>query len=231
MRLQSQKPEKKVIGVWTGHWKSPACLTVETLTRYSSFAFYESCKSCSRGASSSHRNPGNNTQRARRLASHTLCSFATPLFFSSIELKEKDINVFLGQPLAWNRVKELYQILSSDDIADLVKTFTLCLKRESFASQPNGILISKILHRLSHIQTFALSGFSGSIGKLSDWAKDFRWAIQALCKSPNLTTLNLEYIHGFPIMVIAACPNLRHLRLWHTQLDVNLFVSLYIHNH
>ena len=45
-----------------------------------------------------------------------------------------------------------------------------------------------------------------------------------MCKSPNLTTLNLHDIHGFPITVIAACPNLRHLRLWSAVPDVNLLL-------
>ena len=166
---------------------------------------------------------------ACRLASHTLCSLATPLFFSSIELT--DNGLFRRALLLSNRAKKLNQILSSDAIADSVKTFMLCGQRESFASQPNGILISKILRRLSHIQTFALSGLSSSIGRLSDWAKDITSAIQALCKSPNLTTLYLHNIDGFPITVIAACPNLRHLRLWSAIPDVNPFFVLYIHNH
>jgi hypothetical protein len=53
--------------------------------------------------------------------------------------------------------------------------------------------------------------------------ENFRSAIQSLCKSPNLTTLYLDNVDGFPITVIAACPNLRHLHLWYAELDVNLF--------
>lgn len=37
---------------------------------------------------------------------------------------------------------------------------------------------------------------------------NFLLALQELCRSPNLTTLDLTNISGFPIKVITACPNL-----------------------
>jgi hypothetical protein len=185
---------------------------------------------------------------ACRLASHTLCSLAIPLFFSSIHLTDSAVPPFAnskkrGCKLLKNRATHLNHILSSDDIADSVKTLTLHCYTKNFETQENGVLISKILHRLPHIQTFALEAFDTAdsgigIPAFSDWAKDCRSAIQALCKSPNLTTLYLHTIVGFPITVIAACPNLRHLRLWSAdlrlwsaELDVNLLFFLYIHNH
>jgi hypothetical protein len=157
---------------------------------------------------------------ACRLASHTLCSLAIPLFFSSIQLTDMSLS---------NRAKNLDQILSSDGIANSVKTLTLHCHRDK--SRENRILISEILHRLPNIQTFAWEAFhtASAMGiiRFSQTAKELRSAIQALCKSPNLTTLNLHYLYGFPITVIAACPNLRHLRLWHAEPDVNLFFPLH----
>ena len=114
-----------------------------------------------------------------RLASHVLCSLATPLFFSSIQLTDSGVFHDSRETCLSNRAKNLNQILSSDDIADSVKTFMLRCHKEDFASQPNGILISKILHRLPHIQTFALRPFRDGSGMdswilFSDLAKDFR---------------------------------------------------------
>jgi hypothetical protein len=123
---------------------------------------------------------------ACRLAFHTLRSLATPLFFSSIQLTDSGVFHDSRETCLSNRAKNLNQILSSDDIADSVKTFRLHCRREIFGSQPNAILISKILHRLSHVQTFALNGFRRpkmGILMFSGCAKDFRSAIQAMCKS------------------------------------------------
>ena len=170
---------------------------------------------------------------ACRLASNTLCSLATPLFFSSIQLTDSvglpDASCEEGlksYKILSNRAKNLHQILSSDDIADSVKTLALHCFFKNLASPPNGSLISKILHRLPNIQTIALTAFytesEEEFLRFSDLEKDFRSAVQTLCKSPNLTTLYLDNVDGFPITVIAACPNLRHLRLWCAELDVNL---------
>ena len=155
---------------------------------------------------------------ACRLASRTLCSLATPPFFSSIRLTDRSLS---------NRAKNLDQMLGNDGIANSVKTLRLhCYKDDS---RENRMRISKILRRLPHIQTFALKAFHSAsamgIIRFHQMAKEFRSAIQALCKSPNLTTLTLHYLYGFPITVIAACPNLRHLRLRNAEPDVNLFFS------
>ena len=171
---------------------------------------------------------------ACRLASHVLCSLATPFFFSSIRLTDIVLaplpsceKILVDSCLLSNRAKNLNDILSIDDIADSVKTLTLHCSCTNLPTPPNGNLISKILHRLPNIQTFVLEAFytesEGSYLQFSDLEKDFRSAIQALCKSPTLTTLYLDNVNGFPITVIAACPNLRHLRLWCAELDVNLF--------
>ena len=72
------------------------------------------------------------TLAACRLASHTLCSLATPLFFSSIQLTDSVESSLASNEerlkadrLLSNRAKNLNQILSRDDIADSVKTLTL----------------------------------------------------------------------------------------------------------
>jgi hypothetical protein len=164
------------------------------------------------------------------LASYVLCSLAMPFFFSSIRLTDSVVVPLATREkiivLLSNRAKNLNDILSIDDIADSVKTLTLHFSLANLATPPNGNLISKILHRLPNIPTFALEGLDTDWeleAMFSDCTKDFRSAIQALCKSPNLTTLYLDNVDGFPITVIAACPNLRHLHLWYAELDVNLF--------
>jgi hypothetical protein len=50
--------------------------------------------------------------------------------------------------------------------------------------------------------------------------EDLSSAIQALCRSPNLTTLDLYGTQGLPITVITACPNLQCLHLS----DIKIFV-------
>ena len=181
------------------------------------------------------------TLAACRLASYTLCSLTTPLFFSSIHLTDsvgpwaKRKKRLKGSKLLSKRAKFLNDILRIDDIANSVKTLTLRCDTLNFASRPNAVLISKILHhRLPHIQMFALEadiGWGGVSLSCLDMPKPFVSAIQALCKSPHLTTLHIHNVYDFPITAIAACPNLQRLRLWHAVPHVNPFFSPYIHNH
>jgi hypothetical protein len=178
-----------------------------------------------------------------RLASYALCSLTTPLFFSSIQLTDSvppsasPRERKKGSRLLSKRAKNLNDILSIDDIANSVKTLTLRCHTRNLESQRNVVLISKILHCLPHIQMFALevdTGWEGQLLSFRDMPIDFVSVIQALCKSPNLTTLHVHNVQAFPITAIAACPNLQHLRLWCVwcvKPDVNLFFFSYIHNH
>jgi hypothetical protein len=175
-----------------------------------------------------------------RLASYALCSLTTPLFFSSIQLTDSvpplasRMERLKGSRLLSKRAKRLNDILSIDDIANSVKTLTLRCDTQNLQSRPNVVLISKILHCLPHIQMFALeadAGFDKMFLSCLAMPKHFVSAIQALCKSPNLTTLHVHNVFAFPITAIAACPNLQRLRLWHAQPDVNPVFFSYIHNH
>ena len=174
---------------------------------------------------------------ACRLACYALCSLTTPLFFSSIHLTDSvgpmanDRKRLKGSKLLSKRAKKLNDILRIDDIANLVKTLTLRCDTLNLASRPNAVLISKILHhRLPHIQMFAFKAdfvYEGvSLSCRMDMPKRFVSGIQALCKSPNLTTLHVHNVYHFPITAIIACPNLQRLRLWHAAPDVNLFFFL-----
>jgi hypothetical protein len=170
-----------------------------------------------------------------RRASHALGSLTTPLYFSSIQLTDSvpplasRRKTLKASRLLSKRAQNLNDILSIDDIANSVKTLTLRCDTENLASRPNAVLISKILHCLPHIQIFALKALDtsceGAFLPFCYMPKDFVSAIQALCKSPDLTTLHVHNVHFFPITAIAACPNLQRLRLWHAQPDVNLFFS------
>ena len=153
-----------------------------------------------------------------RLASYVLCSLTTPLFFSSLALWEDSKAIFQGE---FERARNLNKLLSNPDIADLVHTFTLrCGKR--FLEDPKiGLLIFKILYRLPHIQTFRFYGD----GDFSPFPRDISSAIQVLCKSPNLTTLELDNIRFLPIRVITACPNLRFLHLLRVEFNV-IFIPI-----
>ena len=143
-----------------------------------------------------------------RLASHLLCSLATAPFFH------------LYWRILVDRATKLNEILSIHNIAVSVRT--LALHFYNFPTLRNytcGTLMSAILHHLPHIQNFTLNvhaaGFYNSI------PEDFASAIQALWRSPNLTTLYLENTEGFPFMEITACPNLRRLRLQDVRLWIN----------
>ena len=81
---------------------------------------------------------------------------------------------------------------------------------------------SAILPRLPHIQKFSLE--AEDLISFRSLPMDFAAAIQALCRSPNITTLYLCGITDFPFTMIRTCPNLRCLRLrWcSSNLAVNL---------
>ena len=146
-----------------------------------------------------------------RLASHVLCSLATPLFFSSIQLTDMltpghvDYYNLLRQ-----RATRFNQILANRNIATSVHILTLCCGQKSLDS--NDTLMSAILHHLPNIRTFALEIHSGE-GYFCFFPEGFASAIRTLCKSPNLTALYLDNVRSFPFMAITACPNLRCLHL------------------
>ena len=164
-----------------------------------------------------------------RLVSHAFCSLASPLFFSSLQLREclprwasrRDrIAAFR------DRAEKLDQILTAGHgIADLVRTLTLCCHKVNLQNPLNGILISGILHRLPRIRKFTLESEEWPL-QFSSITGDF---IQAACRSPNITTLDLDNIRGFPITVITTCPNLRCLRLSRIEFRVNPFFLFFSH--
>jgi hypothetical protein len=148
-----------------------------------------------------------------RLASHVLCSLATPLFFSSLEWASHwgpcyTVVSFLDQG------RRLVKLLSIHDIAALVHTFTLRCGRETFQISKAGPLICEILHRLRHLRNFTFKFRSTTLAfPFDSFQSNISSALEALCKSPNLTTLDLSNIMCFPLRFITACPNLRCLRL------------------
>ena len=163
-----------------------------------------------------------------RLASHVLCSLATPLFFSSLQLRyhwglRGPVVSFLGQG------RNLVKLLSIHDIAALVHTFTLRCGPETFQISKAGPLICEILHRLRHLRNFTFKFRWTTLAfPFDSFQSNISSAIEALCKSPNLTTLDLSNIMRFPLRFITACPNLRCLRLTGVYLEVIwLFHSSY----
>ena len=161
-----------------------------------------------------------------RLASHLLCSLATPLFFSSIHLKVYQVQRADLIAIFHERADKLDQILNIHDIAASVQTFTLKCCKENLENETNGSRIFEILHRLPRLQNFCLE-ISGYFLEFSSITGRVASAIEALCKSPNLTTLDLCNVRDFPIAAIIASPSLRSLRLRHTSLFVNLHFFLY----
>ena len=159
-----------------------------------------------------------------RLASHVLCSLATPLFFSSIHLNVYGPIERVDVIAAFKkRADKLDKILNIHDIAALVQTFTLKCCKENLKNETNDSRVFEILDRLPRLQKFRLDiqwGFSSITGRVES-------AIQALCRSPNLTTLDLCSVRGFPMAAIIASPSLRCLRLRYTSLFVNLYFFLY----
>ena len=159
-----------------------------------------------------------------RLASHVLCSIATPLFFSSIELTNYTARKTRDDGLLVKRAARLNEILTIQNIAASVYTLTLCCYHSYQALEDSTCagLMSTILHRLPHIRIFTLESHQ----YFSAFPEELASAIRALCRSPNLTTLYLHYIRGFPFTAITGCPNLRCLRLWHiNSLVVNTISS------
>ena len=153
-----------------------------------------------------------------RLASYVLCSLTTPLFFSSLALQEDSTSISTREI---EQVRNVNQLLSNHDVAALVRTFTLRCGQRFLEHSEIGPLISTILYRLPHIETLRFCGESDTLR----FPKEILSAIQALCKSPKLTTLELDGIDSIPITVITMCPNLRFLQLSWVDFDV-IFLSI-----
>jgi hypothetical protein len=141
-----------------------------------------------------------------RLASHVLCSLATPLFFSSIRLTDATSNddVRGNYSLFVEQVTRLNEILIIQNIADSVHTLTLCCRSQTLKDSTSGTLISAVLYRLSHIRSFAWKA-RDAYHNFSSFPEDVASAIRALCRSPSITTLSLDSIPGFPFTAIAEC--------------------------
>ena len=160
-----------------------------------------------------------------RLTSHALRSLATPLFFSSIELRDPWATSYeRAQPFE-ERATALKQILNINDIAASVQTLTLRSRKKHLEKLINGTLISEILHRVPRIRKFVLQSEEGSLD-FSSISEDLASTILALGRSPDLKTLELSNIHLFPTTVITAYFNLRCLRLWQIGFCVNFIFSL-----
>ena len=156
-----------------------------------------------------------------RLASHVLCSLATPFFFSSIELTG-GLGPWLSRRQDFeNQATKLNQLLTQTtyDIAASIRTLTLRCNGVTLKNSINATLTSEILRRLPHIRNFTLESDFSSI------TKNFSSAIHALCR-PNLTTLDIFGMLQFPITFITACPNLRCLRVEAIEFCVNSIFSV-----
>jgi hypothetical protein len=152
------------------------------------------------------------TLAACRLASHVLCSLATPLYFSSIRLTDSADHT--DRSLLGKQATKLNQILSVYNITASVHTLTLRCHRGSLQNPTDATLVSTILHRLPHIQNFTLEiVMERRFLFLYSFPKNVASAIRNLCNSPNLTTLYLNNVDRFPLESITACPSLRCLRL------------------
>jgi hypothetical protein len=151
-----------------------------------------------------------------RLASHVLHSIATPLLFSSIELRQNPDYWLTEDEIATfeERATKLNQLLTNRNIAASIHTLTLGCKQYFLETPTIDILIASIINRLPHIRNLSWDGDG--------------LTIRTLCKFPNLTTLALQGIESLPISAITACPNLRCLRLWDTEIDVNFLFFFYI---
>ena len=161
-----------------------------------------------------------------RLASHVLCSLATPLCFASILLTDAYIYAKFDRRcrLLVKRATKLNDILATRNIAASIHSLSVSLHCDNqfLKDSSSGAIMSAILPRLPHIQKFSLkTQYSTSFRSLPI---NFAAAIEALCRSPNLTTLYLDGISAFPFTTIRICPNLGCLRLWRSFLAVNLIV-------
>ena len=156
-----------------------------------------------------------------RLASHALCSLATPRFFSSIQLTDyAGINRPPDCNVLFKRATLLDQILTIRHVATSVHIFTLHCHHIYFQDSGNVTLISSILHHLPHVQEFSF-GATGSWLTFSFLPEDLVSAIHTLCRSPTLTRLYLDNILDLSLTVITQCPNLRFLHLWDVSLTAN----------
>jgi hypothetical protein len=159
-----------------------------------------------------------------RLVSHVFCSLATPFFFSTMQLILAAPDGTYQKAVFRNQATKMAKILTIRDIADSVQTLKLKLPYDRNQSvlkdSRNGTLIYGILSRLPHIRHFVLHQYEGRLD-FSAITRNCRLAIRALCKSPNLVSLDLDGIRHFPITFITACPNLRHLRLSDITFSVN----------
>jgi hypothetical protein len=161
-----------------------------------------------------------------RLASHLLCSLATPLLFSSIELQH-DYRFSDVKQNFIDRATSLNQILANNNfIATSVQNLMLEHDRPTFQDSITSALIANIIHRLTHVQDFTL----GCVGTGSDYFTEFpadvRAAIQALCRSPNLRALAFLNIDHVPVTLFTTGPNLRRLRFrWIGSLVNSIFLN------
>ena len=86
------------------------------------------------------------------LASHVLCSLATPLFFSYIRLMDS-----IGCSILVKQAMKLNEILTvQKNIAASVHTLTLCFNYQTLEDSRSVTLISTILDCLPHVRKFAL---------------------------------------------------------------------------
>ena len=121
-------------------------------------------------------------------ALHVLCSLATPLLFSSIRLTDLTSDCRVIAPhrrLSIHLDTELPHPRSW-------KCYPHFFHPSSSSTDPKFCLLK--------------SGI--------EIPEDLASAIQALCRSPSLTTLYLDNFTKFSFTAITACPNLRYLRLW-----------------
>lgn len=94
---------------------------------------------------------------ACRLASHVLCSLATPLLFLSIYLSDFVARCNSdGIPAIERQAVELNQILANNNnIVPSVRTLTLSYSKGTLEDSKFDSIATEILHRLPHIQKFA----------------------------------------------------------------------------
>ena len=160
-----------------------------------------------------------------RLVSHIFRSLATPFFFSSIRLTDNHSpSSYESRIIAIRkRAANLEQILTVHDIAVLVHTLTVRWPKSDLLSRRNGTVVSNLIHRLPYLRHFTLESVTLSV-EFFLLSRDFSSAIQALCRSPHLRTLDLRYIYNFPLAAITSCPNLHQLCLTGVTFRVNLIL-------
>ena len=158
-----------------------------------------------------------------RLASHVLCSLTTPLLFSSLKLTVP--KVYGSRLLFLERARKMNQVLSNCNVAASVHTFHLLCEKSLLKDSTIGPLILKILYQLPHVRTFRLEG-RDPLGMVAfcSFPRDISSAIQALCKSPTLITLELCNIGFLPITVITTCCNVRSIHLESVRFNVIFFI-------